>query len=73
MRLCILLACLCLAPAACDVVPPKDQQSKAAQKADEHHELRDAIQKPIDRAKTANDPNAKADEDKRKAIEDAGS
>ena len=72
MRLFTLLACLCLTLAACDVVPPKDQQSKAAQKADEHHELRDAIQKPIDRAKSANDPNVKAAEDQRKAIENAG-
>ena len=72
MRLCLLLVCLCLVLAACDVVPPKDQQSKAAQKADEHRELRDKIQQPIDRAKSANDSTLKAAEDQRKAIEDTG-
>lgn len=72
MRLPISLACLCLALSSCDLAPPPEQQSKAAQKAAEHTELRDAIQQPIDRAKTANDPNLKADEDRQKAIEDAG-
>ena len=38
----------------------------------ENHQLRDAIQTPIDRANSANDPNVKADEEREKALEDAG-
>jgi hypothetical protein len=70
MRLPIILACLALC--SCDLAGPPDQQSEAAQKAMEHHELNDAIQKPIDRAKTANAPNEQHDADQAKAIEDAG-
>ena len=70
MRLPVLLACLALG--ACDLAPPPDQQSEAAQKAMEHNDLRDAIQQPIDRAKTANDPNVQADKDREQAIKDAG-
>ena len=70
MRLPIILACLALS--SCDLAGPPEQRSEAARKAAEHTELRDAIQQPIDRAKTANDPNVKADEDRQKAIEDAG-
>jgi len=70
MRLSIIVACLALT--ACDLAPPPAQQSEAAKKAADHGQLRDAIQRPIDRAKSANDPNLKADEDQRKAIEDAG-
>jgi hypothetical protein len=72
MRLIPILACLCLALSSCTVAPPPEQQSAAARKAAEHHELRDAIQKPMDRAKSANDPNVEADKAKEQAIEDAG-
>ena len=72
MRIPLILAGLCLALSSCDLAPPLDQQSAAAQKAAEHHQLRDAIQKPIDRTKAANDPNVEADKAKEKAIEDAG-
>ena len=58
--------------AACDVAPPPDKQSAAAQKADQHTELRDAINTPIDKAKAANDPNVEHDKDQEKAIEDQG-
>jgi len=70
MRMPILLACLALG--ACDIAPPPERQSEAARKAAEHTELRDAIQQPIDRAKTANDPNVQADQAREKALEDAG-
>jgi hypothetical protein len=70
MRLPIILACLALC--SCDLAPPPERQSEAAQKAMEHHELRDAIQKPIDRAKDANAPNEQHDQDQAKAIDDAG-
>jgi len=57
---------------ACTVAPPPDKQSAAAQKADEHHELRDAINDPINKAKAANDANIQRNQDDNKAIEDAG-
>jgi hypothetical protein len=72
MRTTLNLAGLCLALSSCDLAGPLDQQSEAAQKAAQHRQLRDAIQKPIDRAKAANDPNLEADKAKEKAIEDAG-
>jgi hypothetical protein len=63
----------------CDLVPPNrenEAQQKvddAAQKKDEQQtELRDTIQTPIDRAKSANDPNVQHDQDQAKAIEDQG-
>ena len=62
----------CLALGACTMAPPPEEQSAAARKAAEHNELRDAIQTPIDKAEHANDPNLKADQDKQKAIDDAG-
>jgi hypothetical protein len=57
---------------ACDVAPPPDKQSAAAQKADQHTELRDTINTPIDKAKTANDPNVQHDKDQDKGLEDQG-
>ena len=56
----------------CSVAPPPDKQSADAQKADEHHELRNAINSPINKAKAANDPNVKHDEDQAKAVDDQG-
>lgn len=72
MRLIPILACLCLGLSSCDLAGPPEQQSEAARKAAEHHELRDAMQQPIDRAKAANEPNVEADKAKEQAIEDAG-
>ena len=69
MRVPILLACVALG--ACDVVPPPEQQSEAARKAAEHTQLRDAIEQPIERAKSANEPNEKADAERAKALEGA--
>jgi hypothetical protein len=57
---------------ACSVAPPPDRQSADAQKADEHTQLRDAINSPINKAKAANDPNVKHDEDQAKAVDDQG-
>ena len=70
MRISVLL--LCLLASACTMAPPPDQQSEAAQKAAKHTELNDAIQRPIDRAKSANDPNLQHDQDQEKAVEDSG-
>ena len=56
----------------CTMAPPPDKQSADAQKADQHTELRDAINSPINKAKAANDPNVKHDEDQAKAIDDQG-
>jgi hypothetical protein len=57
---------------ACTVAPPPEQQSAAAQKADEHTQLRDAINTPIDKAKAANDPNVQHDQEQAKALDDQG-
>jgi hypothetical protein len=70
MRFAIILACLALC--SCDIAPPRDQQSEAAQKAMEHHELRDAMHGPIEKAESANDPNIQHDKDQAQAIEDSG-
>jgi len=70
MRIATLL--LCLIASACTMAPPPEQQSEAAQKAAKHTELNDAIQRPIDRAKSANDPNLQHDQDQAKAVEDSG-
>ena len=70
MRISALL--LCLLASACTMAPPPDQQSEAAQNAAKHTELNDAIQRPIDRAKSANDPNLQHDQDQEKAVEDSG-
>lgn len=66
----VIIACLLLA--ACNMAPPPERQSEAARKAAEHHELRDAINRPIDKAKAVNDETLKAAEQQRQAIEDAG-
>jgi len=58
--------------AACDLQGPIDKQSAEAQKAQEHNQLRDAINQPIDKAKGANAPNEQADKDREQAIKDAG-
>jgi len=63
---------LCLLASACTVAPPPEKQSEAAQKAAKHTELNDAIQRPIDRAKSANEPNVQHDKDQEKALEDSG-
>ena len=50
------LAALALAvslASACDLQGPIDQQSAEALKAQEHNQLRDAINQPIDKAKNA--------------------
>lgn len=69
MRLPIILVCLALA--SCGVAPPGDQAEKAKEAAD-NTELHDAIHEPLDKAKTANDPNVQADKDREQALKDAG-
>ena len=66
------LALAALLLAACDLQGPIDKQSAEAQKAQEHNQLRDAINQPIDKAKDANAPNEQADKDREQAIKDAG-
>jgi hypothetical protein len=72
MRILIVSFFLATLLGACDVAPPPDKQSAAAQKTDEHTELRDAINNPINKAKAANDPNEQHDKDQQKAIDDQG-
>ena len=57
--------------AAC-AEPPPEHQSAEAKKAREHHELRDSIQTPIDKAKGVDAVQEQQAEDQKKAIEDAG-
>ena len=69
------LAALALAAsllAACDLQGPIDKQSAEAQKAQEHNQLRDAINQPIDKAKNAGAPIEQADKDREKALEESG-
>ena len=69
------LAALALAAAllaGCDLQGPIDQQSAEAQKAQEHNQLRDAINQPIDKAKNAGAPIEQADKDREKALEESG-
>ncbi len=79
MRVLLLLASLSIA--GCDIAPPNNRQAAeqhAAEAAadtppaEEHTQLRDAIQQPIDRAKAANDPVEKANEERARAIDDSG-
>jgi hypothetical protein len=72
MRNLITLFAACLLLCACDMAPPPDKQSAAAQKADQHTELRDAINSPINKAKAANDPNVQHDQDQDQALKDQG-
>ncbi len=58
--------------AGCDMQGPIDQQSAEAQKAQEHNQLRDAINQPIDKAKNAGAPIEQADKDREKALEESG-
>jgi hypothetical protein len=71
MRRLTTLTALCLALAAC-AEPPPESLSEDAKKAREHHELRDAIQTPIDKAKGVDAVQEKQAEDQKKAIEDQG-
>lgn len=65
----LLLPCLLLA--ACSD-PPPGEETALDQRAREATEMRDTIQRPIDKAKTADDTQKKAAEDQRKAVEDQG-
>ena len=60
-----------LALAAC-AEPPPEHQSAEAKKAREHHELRDSIQTPIDKAKGVDAVQEQQSEDQAKAIEEQG-
>ncbi len=70
---CLLAGALAIA-GGCDMVPSPEHQSAAANKAAEHHELRDAIEhkSEMDRAKHAADPVMDADKAHDKQIDDAG-
>ncbi|MGH8028856.1 MAG: hypothetical protein ACREO3_02875 [Arenimonas sp.] len=65
------LSALLLALTAC-AEPPPERLSTEAKKAREHHELRDQINTPIDKAKGVEDVQEKQAEDQKKAIEDQG-
>jgi hypothetical protein len=63
-----------VALAGCDLAPPIERQSEAAQKAQEHTELRDATRREDLRERAANAGQPVEEHDKRQAqaIEDAG-
>jgi hypothetical protein len=58
-----------LSLAACDLAPPPERMSEEAKKAREHHELNDAIQTPIQKAKGVEDIQMQSDEEHRKQLE----
>ena len=67
--------------AACSAAPPPASETvsttpapaaSAAAPAEEHTELRDSMQAPIDKAKSVDEVREKSDEEQRKAVEDAG-
>ena len=62
---------LALALAAC-AEPPPESLSEDAKKAREHHELNDAIQAPIDKAKGVDAVQEKQAEDQKAAIDEQG-
>jgi hypothetical protein len=66
-----LLTTLTVALAAC-AEPPPERMTEEAKKAREHHELNDAIQAPIDKAKGVDAVQEKQAEDQKNAIEDQG-
>lgn len=67
------LALPCLLLAACSMDQPAGKEESATDKrAREATQLRDTMQRPIDKAKTADDTQKKAAEDQRKALEDQG-
>jgi hypothetical protein len=68
MRPLAIAACLLLA--SCSMGPPSERE--AAKKAREATQLRDAMQRPIDKAKSVDDTQQKAADEQRKAVEDAG-
>jgi hypothetical protein len=67
----LLLTTLTLTLAACSE-PPPEHLSAEAKKAREHHELRDQINNPINKAKGVDAVQEKQAEDQKKAIEDQG-
>jgi len=88
MRIAAPLFCLLLVACSADAPPPKadtdaatsapaadtdgDDDSDADTAPEEHTELRDAMQAPIDKAKAVDEVREQSDEEQRKAIEDAG-
>jgi hypothetical protein len=70
MRPLAIAACLLLA--ACSPGRPPEHESEAAKMARQSTQLRDAMQKPIDKAKSVDDTQQKAADAQRKAVEDAG-
>lgn len=67
----ILLTTLVLALLAGCSKPPPDPEAPPEPQA-EASELREAIQEPIDKAKAVEDADRERDEERRKALEDAG-
>ncbi|MFT3808143.1 hypothetical protein [Arenimonas sp.] len=65
------VALSCLLLTACSD-PPPGEESALDQRARKATEMRDTMQRPIDKAKTADDAQKKAAEDQRKALEDQG-
>jgi hypothetical protein len=59
-----------LLASACHPAPPPTDQPASPQTG-QHTQLRDAIQKPIDKARAVEDTLQKADEERRKQLEAA--
>ena len=72
MRFPLLSLPICLLLSACGADPGPAPESETAKRAREATELRDAMQRPIDKAKTVDDTQKKAAEEQREALEDQG-
>lgn len=71
-----LTAALCLALCACSEPPPNEEapppEPQAAAPAEQHTELRDAMQAPLDKARAVEAEQEQHDADRDQALEDAG-
>jgi hypothetical protein len=63
---------LVLLATGCDVARDIEQRKAAEKEKVEANELRDHVQQPIDRAKSANDPVIEADKRREQELKDAG-
>jgi hypothetical protein len=73
LRLPALLLGACVALAGCSEAspPPPERQSEEAKKARENSDLTEAMQAPIDKAKSVEDIQAQHDAEQARAIEEA--
>ena len=73
MKLRLLAGCVvCVALCACSKPPPPEKERPPEPQAEQHTELRDAIQAPQDKARNVEGDVQKAADQQRAVIEDQG-